>query len=129
MLLNPTLLEEIEEHAFTFSQEVFDLSKIAFPKQFEFIEDLHKLKALFCTRRAAKSYTGGLYMVKEALENDGCNCIYIGLTRQSAEGIVWKDIIKDIDKKHNLGMQFNASKLQATTRNGSILHVTGADAD
>lgn len=129
-MLSQELLRDITELAYSYiKQDHFDLKNIAFPKQLEFIEHPHRLKALFCTRRASKSYTGGLYMVKEALENDGCNCIYIGLTRQSAEGIVWKDIIKDINKKYNLGMQFNASKLQATTRNGSVLHVTGADAD
>jgi hypothetical protein len=107
----------------------FDIEKIAFPKQLEFIQDPWRLKTLFCTRRAAKSYTGGLYLVKEALEYDNCNCLYIGLTRQSAKGIIWKDVLKDINKKNNLEMSFNGSELTATTRNGSIIYVTGADAD
>lgn len=111
------------------SNELFDLDTIAFPKQLEFIKHPHKLKALFCTRRAAKSYTGGLYMVSEALKHDGVNCFYIGLTRLSAKGIIWKDVLKDINKRYNLEMTFNASELTATTKNGSVLHVTGADAD
>lgn len=100
-----------------------------FPQQRAFIEDPAKLKALFCTRRAAKSYTGGLYMVKECLQNPGINCLFIGLTRQSAEGIVWKDILKDIDKKHSLNISFNQSKLTATFPNGSTIWVTGVDVD
>lgn len=107
----------------------FDLLDRNFPQQCRFIEDPAKLKALFCTRRAAKSYTGGLYLVKEALEIDGCNCLYIGLTRMSAKGIVWKDVLKDIDTRHGLGMSFNGSELTATTKNGSVIYVTGADAD
>lgn len=101
----------------------------AFKHQTDFIKDPAKLKAGFCTRRAAKSYTGGLYMVKECLENPNINCLFIGLTRQSAEGIVWKDILKVIDRKHQLGISFNQSKLTATFTNGSMIWVTGVDAD
>lgn len=104
-------------------------SNLDFPQQYNFITDPHKLKALFCTRRAAKSYTGGLYMVSEALKTPNVNCLYIGLTRLSAEGILWKDVLKDIDSKWNLGMSFNGTKLEATTKNGSVLKLTGADTD
>ena len=100
-----------------------------FPQQTNFITDPARLKALFCTRRAAKSYTGGLYMIKECLENPGVNCLFIGLTRATAEGIVWKDILKAIDKKHSLNISFNQSKLTATFPNGSMIWVTGVDAD
>lgn len=114
----------------------FDLKQTCFPgepfnfvHQYRFIQDPHKLKALFCTRRAAKSYTGGLYLVKEALETDGVNCLYIGLTRLSTKGILWKDVLKDIDKKNDLEMKFNGSELTATTQNGSVIYLAGADAD
>ena len=40
----------------------------AFDLQRAFIRDESKLKVLFSTRRAAKSYTAGLYLVKTALE-------------------------------------------------------------
>ena len=68
-------------------------------------------------------------MIQEASNYDRCNVLYIGLTRLSAKGIVWKDVLKDIDRKHDLGMKFNGSELTATTRNGSVIHLTGADAD
>lgn len=100
-----------------------------FPKQTNFIQHAARRKALFCTRRSAKSYTGGLYMAKEAQENDGANCLYIGLTRLSAKEIMWKDVLKAIDKRHALGMQFNGTELTATMRNGSVIRLTGVDAD
>lgn len=100
-----------------------------FPKQTQFVEDPAKLKALFCTRRAAKSYTGGLGLAEAAENNDGVNCLYLGLTRLSAKGIIWKDVLKDIDKRHGLGMGFNGTELTATCKNGSVIHVTGVDAD
>lgn len=131
--LHPALFEGLQKQAVEWYRQdqsnQFDISKIAFPKQLEFIKDTSKLKALFCTRRAAKSYTGGLYLVQEALRNANCNCLFIGLTRQSAKGIVWKDVLKDINKRYNLEMQFNGTELTATAKNGSIIYVTGADAD
>jgi PBSX family phage terminase large subunit len=100
-----------------------------FPHQLNFINDPARLKALFCTRRAAKSFTAGLYMIKEALENPGVNCLFIGLTRLSAEGIIWKDVLKVLDRKHNLNIQFNQSKLTATFQNGSVIWLAGVDTD
>lgn len=107
----------------------FDVSRIAFKQQLGFIGDPSRLKALFCTRRAAKSYTGGLYLVKEALDNPGCNCLFIGLTRQSAHGIIWKDILREIDRKYQLNMKFNETLLTATFPNGSVIWCVGADSD
>lgn len=68
-------------------------------------------------------------MIKECIENPGINCLFIGLTRATAEGIVWKDILKVIDRKHNLNISFNQSRLTATLPNGSVIWVTGVDAD
>lgn len=107
----------------------FDLSKISFRQQLEFINDQGRLKALFCTRRAAKSYTGGLYLIREAMSHPGCNVLYIGLTRQSAHGIVWKDILRELDRNHRLNVKFNETLLTATFPNGSVIWVTGADTD
>src|ERR1017187_911210 len=81
-----------------------------FPQQEAFCKDPHKLKALFCTRRAAKSFTAGLYMVYEALANPGCNCLFIGLTRSSAKSIIWKDILRVINRKFKLKAQFNQAE-------------------
>jgi PBSX family phage terminase large subunit len=100
-----------------------------FSQQKAFCDDPARLKALWCTRRASKSYTAGLYMVKEALENPGVNCLFIGLTRLSAKGIVWKDILKPIDQKGRLHAEFNSTELTMTFSNGSVIWLTGADSD
>lgn len=101
----------------------------AFKQQIDFIKDPSKQKILFCTRRAAKSFTAGLYLVYEALRNPGCNCIFIGLTRASAKAIVWKDILHVINSKYQLGAVPNQADLTMTFPNGSIIYITGADAD
>ncbi len=101
----------------------------AFDKQQSFIEDKHRLKAAFTTRRGAKSYADGIYLLKEAHEYDKCNCLYLGLTRLSAKGIIWKDILKDINDKDDLGVNFHETELTATTQNGSTIYVAGVDVD
>jgi len=100
-----------------------------FPQQKNFCNDPAKLKALWCTRRAAKSFTAGLYMIKECLENPGVNCLFVGLTRESAKGIIWKDILKPINRKHKLNAKFNETELTMTFPNGSLIWATGVDAD
>lgn len=106
-----------------------DIFQGTFSQQKEFILDLAKLKALFCTRRSAKSYTAGLYLVYEAMNNPGCNCLFVGLTRASAKAIIWKDILRIIDRDFQLSADFNQTELTMTLPNGSVISVTGVDAD
>jgi phage terminase large subunit len=106
-----------------------NILEYAFDKQIEFIKDKHKQKILFCTRRSAKSFTAGLYLVREALLNPGCNCLFVGLTRASAKAIIWKDILSIIDTKFNLKAGFNKTDLIMTLPNGSEIVVTGIDVD
>lgn len=98
-----------------------------FRLQEEFISNPAKFKALFATRRFGKSYTGGLYLVKEAFENPGTAVLYIALTRISAEGIMWRDVLKAINRKYKLRMKFNETKLTATLPNGSVIYLMGVD--
>jgi hypothetical protein len=60
-----------------------------------------RLKALFCTRRAAKSYTGGLYLIREALENPGCNCLFIALLDKLLMASSGKISLETLDKENN----------------------------
>lgn len=101
----------------------------AFDKQKDFINDPSNQKALFCTRRSAKSFTAGLYLVLEASTNPNCNCLFVGLTRQSAKDIIWKDILSIIDQKMQLNAVFNKTELTMTLPNGSVISVTGVDAE
>lgn len=124
----PSVLEEIERRD-RVRLNIPDIFAKSFQHQKDFILDPAKLKALFCTRRSAKSYTAGLYLVHEALRNPGCNCLFIALTRDSAKRILWKDVLKDIDADFKLGMRPNETSLTMTLPNGSVIYLTGADAD
>jgi hypothetical protein len=106
---------------------VTEVMATAFDRQRQFIEDPARLKALFCTRRAAKSFTAGLYLVRTALLYPGSNSLFIGLTRQSALDIIMKDILKVIDRNHGLSIHFNNTSLDCTFQNGSVIRITGVD--
>lgn len=105
---------------------LFDLS---FPKQTEFIEDPAKRKSLFCTRRGAKSYTGGLYIADTMEKYHEINCLYLGLTKDTAMGIIWNDILLKIMRDHELEWHPRESKRDITAKTGSRVFISGADAD
>ncbi len=98
-----------------------------FALQSQFIEHPSKFKALFATRRFGKSYTGGLYLLKEAYENPGVSCIYVALTRDSAKKIMFKDVLKPINRRLGLGIKFNETLLTCTLPNGSVIYLMGVD--
>jgi hypothetical protein len=106
-----------------------DLFDPNFPQQKKFIQDPAKLKLLSCTRRAGKSMTAALYLISEALNNPGCNCLAIGLTRESIKSILWKDCLHFLNTKYRLGARFNLTELSMTMPNGSVIRLTGIDAD
>lgn len=101
----------------------------AFDKQIAAINDPAKFKSISCTRRAAKTYTSGLYLFKEAMGTPKVNVLYIGLTRDTAKRIMWKDVLREIDDKHEIGAKPNIAELSMTLPNGSVIYLMGADAD
>lgn len=105
------------------------VEKASFKEQRQFIDDPAKHKALHCTRRAAKSFTAGLYMVETCLKYPGANCLFIALTRETALGIIDKDILQIINRKFKLGIKLNKSALIYTFPNGSIIKLGGIDSD
>jgi terminase large subunit-like protein len=113
----------------TAAQRAVDVLDGTFAQQRAFIEDPAKLKWALCTRRAAKSYSDGLALAKAALDRQDVSCLYIGLTRESAKRIMWKDVLKAINRRHKLGVQFNESELSAKFPNGSVIYLVGADSN
>lgn len=101
--------------------------KTSFPEQEAFIKDPARFKTGLCTRRAGKSYGGGLYLFKEAYENPGVTVMYIAKTIDSAKNIMWKDILKVIDKQFKLNARFIDRSSKVVLPNGSEILLFGAD--
>ncbi len=100
-----------------------------FAEQTAFILDAAKLKAVFCTRRSGKSFGDGLYLFKTALEIPGSTSLYVALTRESAKKIMWRPILKRIDRQFKIGARFNETELSISLRNGSVIYLMGVDSD
>jgi hypothetical protein len=99
-----------------------------FPEQQAFVDDQAPLKAAFCTRRAAKSYSVGLDHVSSAEEKGGKHLV-LGLTRESVRGAFWTDVLKAIDRKFRLGATFNETRLEMTLPGGGSVRLLGMDSN
>lgn len=99
----------------------------AYKVQDDFIAHPAKFKAMLATRRTGKSYGCGKYLCKEAYENPGVSVLYIALTRESAKKIMFKDVLKPINRKYKLNIKFNETALTATLPNGSVIYLIGVD--
>ena len=105
-----------------------DILSYSFDKQRQFIEDKAPFKAALCNRRAGKSVSIGLYIIKTALENPGSKILYIGLTRESAINILSTDIFEPICQHFNITVKSTLSKNQIKFTNNSTLFFIGMDA-
>lgn len=93
------------------------------------IDDPSLLKALFCTRRAGKSWTIGTMLFLTAMAYEGCSCLYLGLTRDTAQAIMNKDILSVLNERFAIGANWKSSDLTWKLPNGSIIYLRGADAN
>lgn len=100
-----------------------------FPEQSAFISDPAKLKLSFCTRRSGKSYGDGRYLLREAHETPSVSCLYLALTRDSAENIMWRDVLRRLNRELGLDAKPNKTKLELTLPNESTVRLLGMDAD
>lgn len=99
-----------------------------FDKQQEAILCKNRQKAILTSRRAGKTNTVLRGMILDAFEHPNANYCYVGLSRRTAEGIVWKELI-EINDAHNLGLELQGYRLRANFPNGAALTLLGADRD
>jgi hypothetical protein len=104
---------------------------LCFDKQMAFIEDPSKRKALFCSRRAGKSTAIGIFLLMNALLYPKRTILYIASTKQSAERIIWRDVIQPqllkLKKLFGYSFTFNRNTRIITLQNGSHIYLTGID--
>ncbi len=97
-------------------------------KQRDFIADPAKRKIALCGRRAGKTTGVATLMAIHAITTviDPITIIpYITLSRAMAKSVMWP-ILKWLDRKYELGIDFNNTDLSATFSNGSKLILMGA---
>ena len=96
-----------------------------FDKQVEAIRNPKKLKTIRTGRRGGKTKTLGTYLFDVALSRPGALCLFIALTRPSAKRLIWQEL-KNLNKRHGLGAQFNNTSLEVTLPNGAQIWLAGA---
>lgn len=101
----------------------------SFPEQMAFVEDDSDLQYAFCTRRAAKSYSGGLKAYRKALQIPRCSVLIAGLHRDEVKRIWWEPIMKPIAERLGIGIKANETELSIRLGNRSTIYLLGMDAD
>jgi hypothetical protein len=100
-----------------------------FPEQREFVLDPNPEVAADTTRRAGKTYGCGVKQCVSALENPGSKHLYIHLFRGEARDTYWTAVLKEIDQRYDLQIEFNETMLEARFPNGSVIQLKGYDVD
>ncbi len=97
-----------------------------FPAQNKFIEDANRFIDAQCSRRAGKTNGLAIRFFKTLEKYPRSQCIYLGLTLDSAREIMWP-VLQELNEKYKLGCTFVDSRLTMTHPNGAKLKLFGAD--
>lgn len=97
-----------------------------FPKQNAFIEDNGRFLVAQCSRRAGKTNGLAIRFFKTLEKYPNSQCVYLGLTLDSARDIMWP-VLQEINDKYQMGCKFLESRLTMTHPNGAKLRLLGAD--
>lgn len=97
-----------------------------FDEQKAFAFDTSSFRAAICTRRAGKSELAARLLAHAAQKHPGSISLYIALTRDSAESILWPILVK-MNEDYELGWTMLEGSLIVVTAEGSIIRLVGAD--
>ena len=120
--------EELAELDTLLLQEPYDFIDRSFPEQEALMLDPELLKVVICTRRSGKSYAAGRLLFHTCMTYPDTSALYVGLTRQTAEEVMVKDIINPLLADSRVKCVENKSKLTWTFPNKSVFRLIGLDA-
>lgn len=119
------LLSELQRRASKPKEKTFDISEYCFDKQLAFVRDPSKFKTAVCSRRAGKTEACAADLIDTALNTPRANCLYITLSRTSAERIIWRTLM-NILADYDIEYKANNKELTIRLDNGSMIYVSGA---
>jgi len=106
------------------------IADACFPKQREPVDGClvrgERQVAILTSRRGGKTQSTLRTVCKDAAEHPGGKYAYIGLSRVTAENIVWTEL-EDINDQHNIGLDMQGYRLRANFPNKAQLTLYGAD--
>lgn len=125
--MNKTAIEKLlQERIKPVIPSSFNLEDICFAEQRAFIMDTSPWVTASCSRRAGKSIGCAVDLMLTAAANNAVICLYITLTRSTAEKLVWPALL-DLNLRHGFGAKPNISKLSLTFPNGSVIYLSGCN--
>ena len=104
------------------------LLETLFDRQVAFVRDPAKRKLALCGRRSGKTTGVGVLMSATAMSTviePICIIPYVTLSRALAKRTMWP-VLKWLNRKYRLGVEFNNTDLTATFSNGSQILLVGA---
>lgn len=97
-----------------------------FPQQNAFVMDVSRYIDAQCSRRSGKTNGLALRFFKTMEKHPKSQCIYLGLTLESAREILWP-VLHEMNDKYQIDCTFTESKLTMKHPNGATLKLFGAD--
>lgn len=91
--------------------------------------DPARFKLLRTPRREGKSNTDGRLLIQAAFETADCSVLYIGKTIGSARRTMVRHILVPLFREFGIKYEYNKTELSFTLENGSVIYLTGMDAD
>lgn len=119
------LIEALSRQDLTANARSVELSA-DFPEQNAFINDKARYISVQCSRRAGKTTGLAIRFFKTMERHPKSQCIYLGLTLESAREVLWP-VLHEINDKYQIGCSFTDSKLTMKHPNGATLKLFGAD--
>ena len=99
-----------------------------YPRQLETIMDPSLHIALFGSRRSSKTTVMGAKSVKKALEQPYSQILYIGLTQDSCQKVMYDAVLSRFKRMYDLPAKLIGND-QMVFDNGSIIYLIGLDAN
>jgi hypothetical protein len=109
------------------AQEKYDFTDYNFPRQAQILADLARFQAWLFTRRFGKSTTFAKKGCGVAANNPGAKVLFLALTLDSARGILWDAVEKEL-KDHKVPYRGYYDNGIFELGNGSIFRFFGVDA-
>lgn len=121
-------LEEIKRRFPSVARVRYDYSDPIFHLQNKILADKSRFQGWQATRRGAKSTTFGKKACDCASNNPGSKVLYLALTLDSAKGILWDSIEKELTEK---GVAFKGYQREGRfeLENGSVIRFFGVDSN
>lgn len=102
------------------------------PPQLRFITDPERWRIACCSKQSGKNFAVSRLMVLVALDRPGAQVAYVNATFSEGRRIMWTDTLDGVPavlRSLDIPFRENASLMELTLSNGSIIRILGADRD